>query len=75
METAGNKPWSIKSLLNVCWVLYLNGHIISWYNYSSEFALLVIYDPNMEKYNFKVANSLNAVIKSFREKEVSWNSN
>lgn len=26
METAGNKPWSIKSLLNVCWVLYLNGH-------------------------------------------------
>lgn len=44
--------------------------IISWYNYSSEFVLSFIYDLNKEKYDFKVGNFLNAVIKSLRKQEV-----
>lgn len=43
--------------------------MISWYNYSSEFAILFIYDLK-EKYDFKVGNYLNEVIKSLRKQEV-----
>lgn len=41
--------------------------IISWYNYFLEFVFLCIYDFNKEKYDFKVGNFLNVVIKLFRK--------